>query len=33
MEPYLSFNVWTRGFDKRDTRELLALSIREKTAK
>ena len=25
--------MWTRGFDKRDIRELLALSLREKSAK
>ena len=30
MELYLSFNMWTCGFDKRDTRELLALSLRER---
>ena len=33
MESCLSFNVWTRGFDKRDLRELLALSLREKRVK
>ena len=33
MEFCLSFNVWTHGFDKRDIRELLALSLREKSAK
>ena len=33
MEFCLSFNMWTRGFDKRDIRELLAISLREKSVK
>ena len=33
MESCLSFKVWTRGFDKRDIREFLALSLREKGVK
>ena len=33
MELYFSFGVWTRGFEKRDSRELLALSLREMRAK
>ena len=30
MELCISFDVWTRGFEKRDSRELLALSLRER---
>ena len=33
MELYFSFDVWTCGFEKRDSRETLALSLREKRAK
>ena len=33
MELYFSFGVWTHGFEKRDSRELLALSLREMRAK
>ena len=33
MELYFSFDVWTCGFEKRESRELLALSLREKRAK
>ena len=33
MESCLSFKVWTHGFDKRDLREFLALSLREKRVK
>ena len=29
MKLYFYFDVWTRGFEKRDSRELLALSLRE----
>ena len=33
IESCLSFKVWTHGFDKRDLREFLALSLREKESK
>ena len=33
MESCLSFKVWTHGFDKRDLREFLAFSFREKRVK
>ena len=33
MESCLSFKVWTHGFAKRDLREFLALSLREKRQK
>jgi len=33
MEPYLPFEVLTRGFERKDSRELLALSLREKKVK
>ena len=33
MESCLSFKVWTCGFEKKDIREFLELSLREKSVK